>query len=635
MSYQRNLCLLLTLLYFCSANATEPLPPISVTASRTAIPVEEVAGALTVISKQEIGNQNAVYLSDLLQSVPGLNVTTQGSAGSITQIRIRGAEANQVLVVIDGVEVNDPANSAEFNFAHLLADNIERIEVLRGPQSSLWGSDALAGVINITTIRADTGTQLIANNSYGSENSFESGLKFLFGSEKFNLVLSGNFIDTDGFNAATSGNERDGYDNSTLNLKTQYQLSDHINIGASTRYTNASNEFDPAPLGVPVDGFGKNEVEQIYARGFIELQTFNDHWVHLAEASMIDTSNDSIDDIFGRSKSEATKEKFSFQSTLYLPEFKAIFLNQSFTLALEREQDRFSQQGASFPGFDPNQRQKITTYSRVAEYRANFFKQWTLSASLRHDDNDEFDNQNTYRVGINYLHSPTNTKTYITHATGAKNPSFTEIFGFAPNNFIGNSGLDTETSESWEIGISQSLFDDRLHLQTALFWEDLIDEIQTVFLPTFESTVINNQSRSERNGLELSMHSQLTDSLSASGAYTYLEASEPDTTGNNRTEIRRPNHQWAGKMNYSFMANKANLNISINHIGDRKDINFSTGDRVTLDDFTLVNVAMNYQFNDTLNIFTRVNNLLDEEYQDVFGFETSEFSALVGIELRL
>ena len=163
----------------------------------------------------------------------------------------------------------------------------------------------------------------------------------------------------------------------------------------------------------------------------------------------------------------------------------------------------------------------------------------------------------------------------------------------------------------------------------------MINEIQTGYLPPFESTVINSDSRSERNGLELSLHSQLTDSLSASGAYTYLDASESDISGNNRSEIRRPNHQWSGQVNYSFMADKANLNVTINHIGDRKDIDFSTGDRLTLDRYTLVNVAMNYQFNDALRIFSRINNLLDEEYQDVFGFETGEFSGLIGIELRL
>ncbi len=635
MSYLRNLGLFTALLCYCSTSLAEPLPPISITASRIAVPINEVAGAITVISKQQIENQNAVYASDLLQTVPGLNVSTQGSAGSMTQIRVRGAEANHILVIIDGIEVNDPANSSEFNFAHLLADNIERIEILRGPQSALWGSDALAGVINITTSRADSGTEFIASSSYGSENTYHGALKYLLGTETFNLVLNGNFIDSDGFNTATTGNEQDGYDNSTLNLKSTYQINDAINVGMNSRYTNASNEFDPAPLGVPVDGFGKNDVEQIYARGFFELKLFNDDWVQLIEASILNTSNDSTDGIFGRSQSESTKEKFSYQSTFTLPELESVPLKQSLTFALEREQERFSQQGASFPGFDPNQHQKITNYSRIAEYRIKFLKQWALSASFRHDDNDEFSNQNTYQIGINYVHPSTHTKTYVTHSTGAKNPTFTELFGFAPNNFAGNQNLNTETSEAWEIGLSQDLFDNRFHFQAALFWEDLIDEIQTIFLPTFQSTVINNESRSERNGLELSVQGQLKNNLTASAAYTYLDASEPDASGNSRTEIRRPIHQWSGHANYSFLADKANLNVSINHIGDRRDIDFSTGNRLTLDDYTLVNIAMNYQYNDTLKMFARINNLLDEEYQDAFGFETREFSGLIGLEIKL
>lgn len=635
MSFKRLIFLFVIAVYTASLYAEEQLKPITVTASRTAIPVDEVAGALTIITKQEIEDQHAVYVSDVLQAVPGLNVSRQGSAGNITQIRLRGAEANQVLVLIDGVEANDPANASEFNFAHLPADNIERIEILRGPQSSLWGSDALAGVINIVTTRADLGKKFIATSSYGSEHSYEGALKILAASENFDLALSGNFIDTDGFNIATVGQERDGYDNTTLNLKTGYQLHNNVNVGASARYTNASNEFDPAPFGVPVDGFGKIDVEQVYARGFVEIQAFKDHWINLLEASVADTSNDSIDSLFGSSKSEATKEKFSYQSTLHLPELEALLFKHSFTIALEREQERFSQQGASFPGFDPNQRQKITNYGKVAEYRANFLKQWTMSASFRRDDNDEFDNQNTYRIGINYLHLPTNTKIYLTHATGAKNPTFIEIFGFAPNNFIGNPDLETETSESWEVGLTQGWLDNRLQLEVALFWEDLIDEIQTVFLPTFQSTVINNESRSERNGLELSLYSQLSDALSVTGAYTYLDASELDGSGNNRTEIRRPAHQWSGQMNYSFLANKANLNVSINHIGDRRDIDFSMGERLTLDEYTRVDLALNYQFNDALKMFVRLNNLLDEEYHDVFGFESEEFSGLVGLELKL
>ena len=635
MSFQRSICLLSAFLFPATLSAGELLSPITVTASRTAVPVNEIAGALTILTKRDINNLNARYASEILQSVPGLNVSTQGSLGSVTQVRIRGAEASHVLVVIDGIEVNDPAISSEFNFAHLPADNIERIEILRGPQSSLWGSDALAGVINIVTKNADIGKQFVATSSYGSEDTYEGGLNFHAASEKFDFILTGNFINTNGFNIATAGHERDGFDNTTLNLKTGYQLNENIKIGLSTRYTNASNEFDPAPLGLPVDGFGKNDVEQVYSRGFLELYSFNDHWIHLIDASIIDTSNDSTDSIFGRSKSEGTKEKFSYQSSFHFPELKTLSFRQSLTLALEREQERFNQQGASFPGFNPNQHQKITNYGKILEYRANLLKQWTLSASYRYDNNDEFDNQDTYRLGINYHHPSTNTKFYLTHATGAKNPNFTELFGFAPNNFLGNPNLQAETSESWELGISQKLFDDQLHIEAALFWEDLIDEIQTVFLPTFQSTVINNDSRSERNGLELSLRSQLTDSLSATGSYTYLDASEPDMSGNDRTEIRRPAHQWSGQLNYSLLANKANLNVSIDYIGDRRDIDFSTGNRLTLDDYTLVNFALNYQLSDSLKMYARINNLLDEEYQDVFGFETNEFSGLIGLEVKL
>ena len=635
MSIKRQIGFCISLGCMTFLQASEQLHPMTVTAARAPVRLDHVAGAITVISKQDIEQQNAVYVSDLLQAVPGLNVSRQGSAGNLTQVRIRGSEANQVLVIIDGIEVNDPARGSEFNFAHLSAADIERIEILRGPQSSLWGSDALAGVINIITTKTLENRKFLAASSYGSEHSYEGNLKYFTETEIFKLALSGNFIDTNGFNIATTGQERDGYDNATLNLNTESYVNQNLVIGASARYTNASNEFDPAPLGVPIDGFGKIDVEQIYARAFLNAFTFNERWVHLLEASITDTSNDSTDELFGASKSEATKEKFSYQSTITLPRSNEFNLEQSITFALEREQERFTQQGASFPGFDPNQRQKITNYSKVAEYRMNLFDRWTISASLRHDDNDEFENQNTYRIGVNYLLPSTGTKIYLTHGTGAKNPTFTELFGFAPNNFIGNPDLEPETSESWEVGIFQEFFDKRLQIDAAIFQEDLIDEIQTIFLPTFQSTVINNKSRSDRNGVELSVRGQLSNSLALGGAYTYLDAIEPDALDNERTEIRRPAHQCSAFVNYLFLAARTNLNISINHIGDRRDIDFSSGNRVTLDEYTRIDASLNYQAHEKIKLYARINNLLDEEYQDVFGFESEEFSGLIGLEVKL
>lgn len=635
MSMWRKSILILLLSYLGRLQGGEVIDSVTVTASRLAIPVSEVAGALTIIDKEQIGKRNAVYVADLLQGVPGLNVNRQGGAGSLTQVRLRGAEANQVLVLIDGIEVNDPASGSEFNFAHLPIAGIEQIEVLRGPQSSLWGSDALAGVINIVTSQGKHGRQIIARSSYGSENSYEGGVNILAGTDTFDLALSGNFIDTHGINIATTGNERDGYDNATINLNTNYQLLDNLALSMVGRYTNANNEFDPAPIGLPIDGRGDIDVEQIYGRIFARLHLFNDRWMHQLEAAITDTSNANQDELFGKSKTEGAKEKFAYQTALHLPQSNTLATQQSVILVLEREQERFKQSGASFPGFDPNQRQKITTNSKIIEYRLRLIEHMSLTAAFRHDENNEFDNQNTYRVGVSHFYPKTNTKIYVTHGTGAKNPTFTEIFGFAPNNFIGNPDLEPEQSESWEVGFVQNLFDSKLQIDVALFNEDLIDEIQTVFLPTFQTTVVNNNSRSDRNGFEISANSEINDAVSLTASYTYLDASEPDVSGEKRTEIRRPKNQWAGQLNYSFLDHKANLNVSIDYVGKRRDIDFSTGNRETLDDYARVDVGLNYQVRESIKMFIQLKNILDEEYQDVFGFESDDFSGFAGIEISL
>lgn len=630
MSLQRIFISIITLSLIGSLHADEVLPPISVTASRTEIPVEQVSGAITIITKQDIERRNAIFVSDILQGVPGVNVSRAGGLGAFTQVRLRGAEANQVLVLIDGIEVNDPAAGSEFNFAHLPANNIERIEILRGPQSALWGSDALGGVINIITSSADEGKQVTAKSSYGADSTYEGGLNFSYGNERFDAAFGGNFIDSKGINIANTGSERDGYDNVTLHFNTGVQLTNNIEFGMNARYTNAANEFDSG-FASPIDSFATIDVEQLYGRAFLKASFFNERWTHQFDSSLTDTSNDSVDSVFDSvSKTEGTKEKFSYQTNIKLANHFLFLTQQSFTFLAEREQERFTQR------FDfPNQRQKTTNYGYVFEYRTQIFDHLNINGAIRFDNNDNFDDQESIRVGANYTVPSSQTRVYTSYATGAKNPTFTELFGFAPTNFIGNPNLEVERSESFEVGLSQALFSNSLQIDLALFWEDLIDEIQTVFFPSFESTTINSNSRSERNGLELSVTHQVNDSLSLSGAFTYMDASEPDSLGNNQTEVRRPKNQWSGQLNYRLLADKANLNISIDHVGDRRDDDFNTFERVTLDDYTRVDIALDYQLHSNIKLFAQIRNLFDEEYEEVFGFETEEFSGLAGIEVSL
>lgn len=627
--------LVLLLLFPAFGIGEEMLPGISITASRSPIHAHHTPNAVTVISRQEIDRRNASYASELLQSVAGLNITTQGSPGSLTQVRIRGSEANQVLVLIDGIEVNDPAAGSEFNFAQLPAYNIERIEIVRGPQSALWGSDALAGVINITTVGAQKDSPVAFSGRHGSNNTSQGNLNFSISTDIVNFSVNGTITDSNGFNISSSGSERDGYRNSSFNTKTVFQPNNQISAGFSAHYTNASNDFDPAPFGVPLDGLGKNNNNQLYTRGYIKVNSFEGRWRHLFESSLLKTRNGSNDPLFGLSKTASTKEKHSLQTTMEFNTFKALALDQSLTMAFEREQERYNQQGATFPGFDPNQRQKITSIAKIVEYKAVLSDNWSLSAALRHDDNDEFRNHQTYKVGISYFQPWSHTKIYATHATGVKNPTFTEIFGFAPNNFLGNPELESETSESFEIGFSQQLFNGKLTIDSALFWENLQDEIQTIFLPTFESTTVNSETRSEREGLELSLNARLTDDLTMHGSYTYLNASEPDQSGNIRPEIRRPRHQWSNQINYNFPQYRADLNISIDYIGKRRDLDFSNGTRITLDDYMLIDLNTRYRLNNRVDIYAKIHNLLDENYQDAFGFVSRDFSVYTGFEINI
>ncbi len=628
---------LLLLLFFPAIGiGDELLPGISITASRSPMHTNHTPNAVTVISRQEIDRRNATYVSEVLQSVAGLNITTQGNPGSLTQVRIRGSEANQVLVLIDGIEVNDPAAGSEFNFAQLPAYNIERIEIVRGSQSALWGSDALAGVINITTVGGARKDNQVAVAAHHGANRFSQGyLNFSTSTDKVNFSASGSLTDSKGFNISNSGSERDGYRNSSFNTKTAFQPNSQITAGFSAHYTNASNDFDPAPFGVPLDGLGRNNTNQLYTRGYIKITSFEGRWRHMLESSLLKTRNGSNDPLFGISKTASTKEKHAFQTTMEFKMFNTSAREQSVTMAFEREQERFNQQGVAFPGFDPNQRQKITSLAKIVEYKAALSDNWSLSAALRDDDNDEFRDHQTYKVGISYFQPWSHTKIYATHATGVKNPTFTEIFGFAPNNFLGNPELESETSESFEIGFSQQLFNGKLTIDSALFWEDLQDEIQTIFLPTLESTTVNSENRSEREGLELSFNARLTDDLTMHGSYTYLKARQPDQTGSTESEIRRPRHQWSNQINYNFSQNRAHLNISIDYIGKRRDLDFSNGTRVTLDDYMLIDLNTRYRLNNRVDIYARIHNLLDESYQDAFGFESRDFSVYTGFKVNI
>jgi len=226
------------------SETTTNIEEILVTASLTPINASRSANAVTVIGREHIKNRAALNVSDLLRDVPGFSVSHAGVLGSQTQIRVRGAEANHLLVMIDGVEANDPSQGDEFSWGTMSTSDIERIEIIRGPQSSLRGSDAIAGVVNIITRSAETPSSVGLYTETGSWATQSSGINLGHKQGDFDIRFGLNHVESEGGNIARTGDENDGYRNTTATIKAGFKVSDQIKISFAARESDGMNQFD-------------------------------------------------------------------------------------------------------------------------------------------------------------------------------------------------------------------------------------------------------------------------------------------------------------------------------------------------------------------------------------------------------
>ncbi len=620
------------------------LKDMLVTASRTPLSSNQTGSSFTIIDSDQIAQSQAVHVSDLLRSVPGIAVSRSGGIGAQTSIRLRGAEADQTLVLIDGIEANDPGQGSGYDFAHLLTSDVERIEIIRGPQSSLWGSDAMAGVINIITKEAGNGRQVTGDLEGGSFTTGRAAAGFSERSGNHHIAINANFLRSDGTNVAEQGDEDDAYRNATLNLKAGLNPLDNLELSLVARHTKAEKEFDPAPFPafVPADGDRESESSRAYALAKAKLDLFSGTWQHIISAAITDTNNENFADGIESSSTEGEKRKFSYQTNVFFDTPTFADASHTLTFAFENESEDFKQRGTpSFFG-DPNQDQDFTNNSYIVEYRLGLWEQLFLSASARHDANDLFDNATTYRGSAAYNIPNTGTTLRGTYGTAVKNPSFTDRFGFTPDTFFGNPNIKPEESKGWEIGFDQRLLDDRVLVSMTLFRDRLEDEINGFFFdPTLGGfggfTAVNIDGKSEREGVEFAVQAEITSNLNLSGSYTYVDSTQDDGAGNQIREIRRPEHTASLNANYRFMDDKANVNLGIDYTGEQNDSDFSTfpATAVILDDYVLVNMASEYALNRSFSLFGRIENLLDEDYRDVFGFDTPSIAAYAGVRVNL
>jgi len=620
------------------AQATRQPENLVVTASRTPVPAEQVGSVVTVIDRAALEHRQTLIVSDVLREVPGVAVSRGGPLGAQTQVRVRGAEANHLLVMIDGVEANDPAANDEFSFENLTAFDVQRIEIVRGPQTALWGSDALAGVVNVVTREP---TEPLTGRGFleAGGNATTSGGAFVgWLGESGSLALSASHLATDGENIAREGDEDDGYRNTTATLKGGYRAGRAATLEVFARHTDARREFDGvdfAGTGLPTDADLYSDVLVDYLRLGARFQAPGSLDSELRATWLgSDTENYTA----GVEDSENEAEKYGLYYQASLPVRSDL---DRLTIALEHEREKFRQRGAASPFGDPNQDQELDNTGAVLEYLANPTARLALSGSVRHDDNSDFDDATTYRLSVAYALLPGVVRAHASWGSGRKTPTFIERYGYYPDLFVGNPDLEPEKSEGWDAGIEQFLLGDRLRIDTTYFRADLSDEINGfVFEPVSGAfTARNEAGTSHRHGIEVALDADLPRGLAIGATYTYLDAEQPDPELGQAREIRRPRHSGSLNLTQQWLAGRAGLNLNATYTGERRDTFFppfpEPAQTLTLADYTLVNFAASYALTPTLTLYGRVENLLDEDYEDVYGFNTPGRAAYLGLRMAL
>lgn len=643
-----------------SALATAPsdtfvgpsIETIVVTATRTPQPLDRVGSAVTVISRREIEDRQAVTAADALRIVPGVSIAQSGPLGGLTQIRMRGAEANQVLVLIDGVEANDPATSDEFSFEHLTTFDIERIEVVRGPQSALWGSDALAGVINVITRRP---SEPLQTEGYfeGGSNRFANGGMLIGAREgRGSISLSGSRLRTDGTNVSRTGSENDGYENTTANLTAAYDVLPSLTLDLSGRHTDATTHFDGISYltGLPSDDangdgvtdYYATDAKQNYLRLGGRLEVAGGRWSHELHYAITATDTDTQGEGFSPgtrdySSTAASKYGLYYQTSIRVTADSANQPGHVLTLATDHEREEFRQRAFSPDG---DQQQSLEDTGVVAEYLAYIGSRLSLSVSARHDGYNRFKDATTWRATASYMLPPSGSRLHASIGTGSKAPTFTELFGYFPGTFTGNPDLKPERSTGWDAGLEQRFAAGAIVADLTYFHADLEDEIDGFVIvdqDNFIATAINETGTSRRKGLEFSLLADFSQHYSANLSYTYTDASQPGPGGTQQREVRRPLHSGTLNVTGRWLDSRLTADLGIAYTGERVDEYFPPyplpEERVRLSAYTLVNLAASYRLSSAVTLYARLQNALDSQYEDVYGYNTPGASGVLGLRL--
>ena len=599
-----------------------PSETIVVTASRTPQPAEQSAASVTVIEADTLERLGAPLVGDLLRLMPSMSIAQSGSAGTVAEVRIRGAEANHTLLFVDGIRVNDPARGEAPRFELLGADIASRIEVVRGPQSALWGSEAIGGVVAV-------------DGSTGADR-FELGALGETGSRDFGRVSAS--VRAPGISGAIAwqrsdgidifgGGDRDGYRNLSGRVLAKAAPAPWLEVGANGFLLSGKSQFDGSnPVTFERSHDLDSRDRMIAGRVWAAAGSDDSDWRGKVSLSRLHSRSRNFfaDDEINRTAGGRTTSAAQVEHR-----FTTGAVEHLLVAAGEAEREQFSSDDTIYFGAT-GQKQRRDHDSLTAEWRG-VAGPLTLDVAARHDRFNRFKDTTSLR-GSALLELGRGLALAASYGEGIAQPTFFDLFGFFPGSFVGNPSLRPESSKGFEVSLRGRGKDWNAALTA--YRQRLRDEIVETFdFETFLGSTVNADGTSRRWGLEAEGRWSPSPALRLTAHYAFLDATQPSAAGGDQREVRRPKH--SGSVALDGQRGRLSYGASLAYTGARIDNNFEIPPfgRVRLGAYWLAGARLAYAVRPGIELFGRVANALGERYEDVFAYRTEGRSLHAGIRL--
>lgn len=617
-------------------------PEVIVTATKIAEPTTHVTMATDVVTQEEIQERQQTDVLQLLRDVPGMTIVQNGGRGAATSLYTRGGESDYNMVLIDGVKVNNAGGF--YDFADLTRTGIERIEIVRGPQSALYGSDAMSSVIQVFTPRGDGPPHGTFSFRGGSYTTFEEQSNLAGGTKTYGYSLAFGRVDTAGFLPVNNG-----YSNTTVATRFDWDGIRDLQLSTTLRYIDARFHFPTESAGDRFDVLDPKQHQDrrslvIGPRAIYQTTPWWTQTLQLGYFEQWSTYRDPFNDPPDFGSFVGTNDEYrllaDYNSTFLLP--AVLEVTPTFTVGGYGDIEHLDQK-ANFAGsvtqVTPSRNSESFYSQLLLQWREQFF----VTSGFRLDDGSTYGTHVNPRVSAAYIIPQTHTKLRGGYGQGLKAPGFGETFGSGSQFDIGNPNLKPEQATSWEIGFDQSLQMATLVAELSLTYFSA--EYKNLVAYAFSATPnYLNVQRARANGLEIGLRTFVSDGLSVGGTYTYLDTKvlKAGPSGgtlfvNGEPLLRRPENSGAFLMNYA--RNKLNANFALTLKGHAVDRDFHSdfsGKRVRLSGFVKGDLALSYTVLENrwglrvLAVESLVQNLFNQDYEEVYGFSTAGINFLLG-----